>query len=223
MQVNVGTIFEFDIPNSCTRFEVLGKQSTTTVGLVTLIVWETICIDTTFPQHWIKGTRYNFGSSELAVNQTSKGVKLKEVVNAASSVKSLSGIVKVGEVWRLDQPTMNVVHDFNTRGSVINAGLTVWSCDIVGIVNNSGATARFNFGSVYHFDEHMMLTNMTRVCDYTHYLGITTTHVNTVVTTITFTLGDTPAVKKCNCDSDHPHNERGCYFGMCGCRVGKKG
>lgn len=34
-------------------------------------------------------------------------------------------------------------------------------------------------------------------------------------------LKEVKRIKGCTCPTDHPHNERGCYMGMCGCRVGK--
>lgn len=40
---------------------------------------------------------------------------------------------------------------------------------------------------------------------------------------VAITISSTPKEKsRCKCDADHPHNERGCYYGMCGCRVAKK-
>jgi hypothetical protein len=30
------------------------------------------------------------------------------------------------------------------------------------------------------------------------------------------------APRDCKCDPSHPHNEKGCYSGMCGCRVPKR-
>lgn len=120
-----------------------------------------------------------------------------------------------GTVFELVVPNCNTAFQLWTRGqktSTAPGGLTFgWDCRCV----VSTLPMAYKSSVYYFFTDDELKAELTnrgvklklRVAVNT--VQVATNAVNDII--LKFELS-------CRCADHHPHNERGCYYGMCGCR-----
>lgn len=135
------------------------------------------------------------------------------ISNAVSAVSSPTSI-NVGDVFENAQGAQfKAINSYS--GTAPNRS---WSFECTWAPANTGYT----LGGFYAYVESVILSGYKFVGASVNSVTATAqaTAVNCVLPamiTMSFTFGPL-----CSCDEDHPHNARGCYMGMCACRVGRK-